>query len=78
MSIKTEHKCIACNYSTSKKSRYLNHLKSKKHINKSNDTSSVDNDITDSTGNDNPPHHHDPHIGNNNISLYFILQKITL
>jgi len=48
-----EYKCEMCRYETSKKSSYLNHLKSKKHLNKVNgdnmsDTSDT-SDITEAT-----------------------------
>ena len=79
MSIKTEYKCNACNYSCgNRKSSYLSHLKSKKHIEKSNgDNISVDSDITDSNDNNPSQHHHEPR-QNNDVQLYFILQEITL
>ena len=53
------------------------HLQSKKHVDKSNDTSSVPGDITDSTGNDNHlSHHHEPHIQNNEAPLILIYKKL--
>ena len=45
-----EHKCEMCNYMTPKKSSYMNHLNSKKHLKKiNNDNMSVTSDMTETT-----------------------------
>ena len=45
-----KHNCEMCHYVTPKKSSYLNHLNSKKHLEKLNgDNMSVTSDITETT-----------------------------